>query len=466
MSAIGVDMTIEQAYTAKFAGSAALWERARKVSPSGVHHDTRRVVPFPVYVDHAQGCRKWDVDGNEFVDLCTGHASLILGHGHPEIVRAVQEQAGKATNASAPTPLEVEWAENVTRLVPCADMVRFVLSGTEATLLAMRLARAHTGRDVIVRFHGHFHGWHDDALIGYMPPYNLPMSNGVPDAVSATVRHVPLHDLAALEAALQPRDVAAVILEADGPLGGTVPVQAGFNEAVRELTRKYGTLMIFDEVVTGFRMMPGGAQQYYGVTPDLATFAKAICGGVPGGAVAGTAEVMSDIAFREDPDWNRRGRVRHMGTFSGNPLTAAAGVVATRLLADGTVQDHCASMADRLKAGMNTAMADAGVNGCAYGTRSTIRIMTGDDLPSIHDAAEFTASVPAARLLENTRQPLLTAIQAAQLVEGLDLLGGTHFWTSLPMTAADIDEAVLRFARALDRVVREGYLRSSRPATA
>jgi glutamate-1-semialdehyde 2,1-aminomutase len=453
-------MTTEQDFRNKFKGSGELWERARRIIPSGINHDVRRVLPFPVYVDRAEGCRKWDVDGNEFLDLAAGHGSLILGHGHPAIVKALQDQAARVTHPSAPTPLEVEWAENITRLVPCAEVVRFVLSGTEATMLAMRLARGHTCRDVIVRLQGHFHGWHDYALSGYMPPFALPMSGGVPNAISATMRTVPLHDLAALEEALKPKDVAAVILEADGPLGGTVPVAPGFLEATRELTTKYGSLLIFDEVVTGFRMTPGGAQQFYGVTPDLATFAKAVCGGVPGGALAGKAEVMVDIAFRDDADWNRRGRVRHMGTFSANPLSAAAGVVATELLADGSVQDHCARMADRLKAGMNSVLADAGVRGCVYGTRSTLRAITGDDLPLIHVPEEFTAAVPPLRLLENTKQPLLTRIQCAQLVEGLDILGGTHFWTSLAMAEADIDEAVRRFARAIDRVVREGALTS------
>lgn len=458
MSAMAAATTIEQEYRAKFKGSAELWERARKVSPSGIHHDIRRVVPFPIFITRGLGSRKWDVDGNELIDLGTGHGSLILGHSHPEMVKALQEQVATITHASAPTPLEVKWAENVTRLVPCAEQVRFVLSGTEATLLAMRLARGHTGRPVIARFQGHFHGWHDYALSGYMPPFALPMSNGVPNAVSATIRTVPLHDLAALEEALKPRDVAAVILEADGPLAGTVPVAPGFLEGCRELTRKYDTLLIFDEVVTGFRFAPGGAQQYYGVTPDLATFAKAVCAGVPSGAVAGKAEVMSDIAFRDDADWNRRGRVRHMGTYSANPLSAAAGVVATTLLADGSVQDHAARMADRLRVGFNSVYAEEKVGGCLYGTRSTLRNIVGDDLPDTHDPVEFTAAVPPLRLLENIRQPLMTALQQAQPLEGIDILGGAHGWTSAAWTEAEVDEAVLRFARALRRVIGEGYL--------
>jgi len=458
VNATAISMTIEQDFRNKFKGSGDLWERARKVSPSGIHHDVRRIVPFPVYIARANGCRKWDVDGNELLDLGHGHGSLILGHGHPEIVKALQEQVATVTHPAAPTALEVEWAENIVRLVPCADEVRFVMSGTEATMLAMRLARGHTGRPVIVRLNGHFHGWHDYALVGYMPPFALPMSNGVPNAISATVRPVPLHDLAALEEALKPRDVAAVILEADGPLGGTVPVVPGYLDGARALTQSYGTLLIFDEVVTGFRMAPGGAQAYFGVTPDLATFAKAIGGGVPSGAVAGRAEVMSDIAFRDDADWNRYGRVRHMGTFSGNPLSAAAGVVATRLLASGEIQDHAAAMATRLKDGFNGVFREERVSGCLYGARSTLRLIAGDDLPALHDPGEFTAAVPPLRLLENVRQPLLTKMQQAQLVEGLDFIGGTHGWTSAAMHEADVDEAVLRFARALRRVIGEGYL--------
>ena len=450
--------TIATEYPARFPGSMALWERARQLIPSGINHDVRRVVPFPLYMDHAQGCRKWDVDGNEFLDLCTGHGALLLGHSHPAIVKAIQQQAERFTHPSAPTPLEVRWAELVTRIVPCAEMVRFLLSGTEATMLAMRLARGHTGRDVVVKVHGHFHGWHDYAMIGYMPPFDVPSSNGVPGVIAQTMRAVPLHDLDAMEAALRPGDVAAVILEADGPLAGTVPVRPGYLAAVRELTARHRTLLVFDEVVTGFRLAPGGAQQYFGVVPDLATFAKIVAGGMPSGAVAGRAEILSDIAFRDDPDWNRRQRVRHMGTFSAYPLAAAAGVTALEFLADGSLQDRAAALADRLRAGMNQALADARVAGSAHGCRSILRIIVGDDLPAIHDPIEFVQAVPPARLIQSMRPPVLQGLHAAMLLEGLDVLGGSHAWTSAVMTEADIDDAVGRFARALHRVAREGLL--------
>jgi glutamate-1-semialdehyde 2,1-aminomutase len=290
--------TIFAEYAAKFANSAKLWERARKLMPSGINHDVRYINPFPLYMDHAQGCRKWDVDGHEFIDLCTGHGSIILGHGHPAILKALHEAVDKYTHPAAPTPAEVRWAELIVSIVPCAEMVRFPLSGTEATMLAMRIARAHTGRDIIVKIRNHFHGWHDYAMIEYLAPHQIPSSTGVPKVTADAIRAVPLHDLTAMEAALAPKDVAAVILEADGPSGGAVPTPPGFLQGLRDLTRRYDTLLIFDEVITGFRMTPGGAQEYYGVTPDMATYAKAVCGGVPGGAaVAGRAEIMGDLTF-------------------------------------------------------------------------------------------------------------------------------------------------------------------------
>jgi glutamate-1-semialdehyde 2,1-aminomutase len=451
--------TIFEQYATKFAGSGALWQRARKLIPSGINHDARFISPFPLYMDRAQGCRKWDVDGHEFIDFCTGHGSLILGHGHPAVMKALSEVVGKFTHPSAPTPFEVRWAELITSIVPCAEMVRFQLSGTEATMLAMRLARGHTGRDLIVRIRGHFHGWHDYAMIGYMHPYEIPSSGGVPKAAGDAIRVVPLHDLTAMEKALAPRDVAAVILEADGPRGGAIPTRTGYLQGLRDLTKKYGALLIFDEVITGFRMTPGGAQGYYGVTPDLATYAKAVCGGVPGGAIAGKAEIMGDMAFRpEDPDYNRKKRVRHMGTFSANPITAAVGVAALEILKDGSVQDQAAKMADRLRAGINNAFREASAHGCLYGVRSNLRLIAGDDLPKIYDPAEFCASVSDERLLENVKQPLLKALQCAQLLEGIDILSCTQGWTSGVMTEADIDEAVRRWERALHRVIAEGFL--------
>ncbi|HEY8597929.1 MAG TPA: aminotransferase class III-fold pyridoxal phosphate-dependent enzyme, partial [Thermomicrobiales bacterium] len=259
----------------RMAGSAALHARARNVFPDGVTHDGRYMEPFAIYCTHAQGPRKWDVDGNEFIDYFGGHGALLLGHSHPAIVEALARQAARGTHLGASHEAEVRWGELVQELVPSArgGLVKFTSSGTEATMLALRLARAHTGKEVIVKANGAFHGWHDYATMAMVPPYNEPNSAGIPHGVQESVAHVPPGDIAALQALLDSRDdIAAVIVIADG--AGTEYLQA-----VRDLTTAHGVLLIFDEVVTGFRYAPGGAQEYYGVTPDLTTLAKILAGG-------------------------------------------------------------------------------------------------------------------------------------------------------------------------------------------
>jgi glutamate-1-semialdehyde 2,1-aminomutase len=457
-------MSIDAEYTRTFAGSAALAAQARQLMPSGINHDVRRIDPFPVYIERAQGARKWDVDGHELIDYAVGHGALILGHGHPTVLRAIQEQSAKVTHASAPTPREVRWAELVTQLVPCAERVRFVLSGTEATMLALRLVRAFTRRSVVVRIDGHFHGWHDYAMFHWQPPFEVPASAGIPESIGATLRSVALNDLDALERALSPGDAAGVILEPDGPVVGTVPVKDGYLARVRELTRQYGVPLIFDEVVTGFRLAPGGAQEYFGVTPDLATFAKAVAGGVPSGAVAGRADILDGMAFRDDADWNRHERVVHMGTYSAHPVAAAAGVAALELLADGSVQDTTAALAQQLRDGCNAMLRELGVAGHAYGVRSCFRVIVGDVLPDTSDAAEFVAATPVARLLEGTRQPLKSALHQALVLEGIDILAGNHGWLSAAHTPRDVDVSVEAFGRALERVIGAGLLGRARAA--
>ena len=199
-------------YRALHPKSAALYERARAVIPGGVTHDGRHLVPFPIYVERAQGSKKRDVDGHEYVDYWMGHGALFLGHCHPAVVKAIQSQAALGTHLGACHELEVRWAELVCQLVPSAEMVRFTMSGTEATHLAMRIARAYTGRFKIVKFHGHFHGWHDGVVAAVNPPFDVPMSAGVPASTLEQLLLCPPNDIKAVEVLLQRGDVAAVIL--------------------------------------------------------------------------------------------------------------------------------------------------------------------------------------------------------------------------------------------------------------
>jgi glutamate-1-semialdehyde 2,1-aminomutase len=269
--------TIDQQRAERMAGSARLHAKARTVFPDGVTHDGRFMEPFPLYCTNAAGPRKWDVDGHEYVDYFGGHGALLLGHSHPAIVEAVADQTKRGTHFGACHELEVQWGELIQQIVPSGrgGLVKLTSSGTEATMIAMRLARAFTGKDVICKAQGAFHGWHDYATMAMAPPYDEPISAGVPRGVNESVVSFPAGDIEALRALLDSRDdIAAVILIADG--AGTA-----FLRAVRDLTAARGVVLIFDEVVTGFRYAPGGAQEYYGVTPDLTTLAKILAGVTP-----------------------------------------------------------------------------------------------------------------------------------------------------------------------------------------
>ena len=303
--------TIAERYRKALPGSWARWERARRVIPGGITHDGRHLTPFPLYIDRAAGPRKWDVDGREYIDYWMGHGALFLGHSHPALIDAVQRQVARGTHYGACHDLEVEWAEWITRLIPSAELVRFTMSGTEATHLALRLARAYTGRPKVVKFTGHFHGWHDGVSSGVNPPFDVPMSAGIPGAVLGEVLLAPPNDIAAVEQLLGSRsDIGAVILEPSGGQAGVFPIDPGFLKDLRQLTQDRGTVLIFDEVITGFRYAPGGAQEYYGVTPDMTTLAKIVAGGLPGAAVCGRRDILEPDGLRGrrrmEPDQARR----------------------------------------------------------------------------------------------------------------------------------------------------------------
>ena len=366
-------MTIDEKRLSKCPQSAALYERAQKVFPSGVTHDSRHHMSFPLYVTHAKGSRKWDVDGNEYVDYRMGHGALILGHNYPEVEEALVAQARKGTHYGACHELEVRWAELVCEIVPCAERVMFVSSGTEATMMAMRLARAVTGKNKILKAQGAFHGWHDYAAVAMVPPYDVPISKGIPEAVAGTVLAAPAGDAGAIERLIdEDGDVAAVILIAGG---------AGkeYLQRVRDITAQRGVLLIYDEVVTGFRYAPGGCQEYYGVVPDLVTLAKILAGGLPGACVAGRADLFEPFEIRDDDaEWSRFGRIAHPGTFNANPLSAAAGAACLEVVRDPEIQRTATATADRIRVGIDEAFRRHGVAGKGGGEVSMINVSVKD----------------------------------------------------------------------------------------
>ncbi len=447
--------TIEQEYAAARPKSRALHERARRSMPSGVAHDGRAFTPFPFYVERAEGARKWDVDGHAYLDCWSGHGALMLGHNHPAVVAAITEQARRGLHYSACSELEVRWAELIRGCVPGAERVRFTMTGTETTALAVRVARAFTGRDVLVKFQGHFHGVHDMFVAAVKDPFEIPVSAGVPAGTLATTKVARPNDLAQVRELLDEHPVAAVILEPAGARSMTVPTDPAFLRELRALTRERGVILIFDEVVTGFRMAAGGAQEYFGITADLTCLAKAVAGGLPGAALVGRADLMDTIAFLGDAKRDRTRRVADQGTYSGTPLVAAAGIAALEILKTGEVQRELNRKGDRLRAGMNQALKTRGVKGCVYGGSSIFRIHLGADA---HELGLDSFTMDAARL-DRGMGPLGGQLHLAMLVNGVDYSrAGGHGWLNGAMTDADVDLMVEAFDRSLERLRAERAL--------
>ncbi len=318
--------TLTAAYQAMTPGSAALAAKAKTLLPSGIAHDGRNFDPYPLYVQRALGPVKWDVDNNKYVDYFGGHGALILGHNHPTVMAAVHAALDRGTHFGACHELEVRWAELITQMVPSAERVRFTSSGTEATLMALRLARAFTGRQKIVRFRGHFHGWNDHMTSGYSNHFDGTPTSGVVPGLSDAVLLCDPNDVEGITRIFNDhKDIAAVILEPTGASFGKMPIVPSFLQVLRDLTSAAGTILIFDEVVTGFRVSPGGVQQAVGITPDMTTMAKIVSGGLPGGAVGGRKEILDWLDFKVTAA-NNQEKIYHPGTFNANPVSAAAGI--------------------------------------------------------------------------------------------------------------------------------------------
>jgi glutamate-1-semialdehyde 2,1-aminomutase len=435
-------MSVQDEYRTRHPKSAALAEQARRAIPGGITHDIRHLVPYPVYIERAAGSRKWDVDGHEYVDYWMGHGSLFLGHCHPAAVRAVQEQMARGTHLGACHAAEVRWAELVNQLIPCGELTRFTMSGTEATHLAMRVARAYTGRPKILKLAGHFHGWHDGAVVAVSPPYDVPLSAGVPHAIMDQVVVCPPNDSKAVETAFERGDIAGMILEPAGGNSGTTPTIPGYLAELRELATRHGVVLIFDEVITGFRYSPGGAQQYYNVTPDLTTLAKIVAGGLPGGALTGKREIMSQIAFRNDPDWDRSQRVAHAGTYNANPLSAAAGVATLELIGDASLQARANKTGEELRQALGEVMKKVGVPGTCFGEASIFHV-------------SFEGRPGLAGFDRPRKGALYQTLRCALLNNGVDC-SAFHGWISAMHTEADIERTVQGYERAFQSMAADG----------
>lgn len=345
----------------RYENSIERYAETLELIPGGVNSPVRAfksVNRNPVYMDHGKGSKLYDIDGNEYIDYVGSWGPLIVGHAHPDVISFVQETLQKGTSFGTPTELETEIAKLVIDMVPSVEMVRMVNSGTEATMSAIRLARGYTGRNKIIKFEGSYHGHSDSLLIkagSGVATLGLPDSPGVPEGTAAHTITVPYNDIASVRLACERfgEDIAAIIVEPIAGNMGVVPPKPGFLQGLRDITQQYGALLIFDEVMTGFRVGPKSAQGLYGITPDLTTLGKIIGGGMPVGAYGGKREIMERIA--------PVGNIYQAGTLSGNPVAMASGIATLNLLRQPGVYDELERKSKTLAEGMSKNAEESGI---------------------------------------------------------------------------------------------------------
>jgi glutamate-1-semialdehyde 2,1-aminomutase len=416
-------MTMLDEYLARTPRSRDLFERATRVLPGGSTRTSVFFPPYAPYIVEGDGVRISDVDGNVYRDFLCNYSALILGHRHPAVVAAVEAQLARGTAFGAPTEPEVELAEEITRRVPSIERMRFTNSGTEATMLAIRAARAFTGRPLIARFERSYHGTHDQVMAG---------TPGIPDAISGLVLDLPWGDVEAVETALagRERDLAAIIIEPVQGGGGIRVADPAFLAGLRDLAHRIGALLIFDEIIS-FRVGYGGAQERFGVRPDLTTFGKIIGGGFPVGAFGGRADVMDLF------DARRRGAIGHAGTYNGNPMTATAGLATLRELTPERYA-HLDALGDRVRARLADGLAQAGSTATVEGIGSLFQVFAGE-----HLAANATGTRQAPDLF------------LGLLLEGFYLAPRGMGAIAVPATERDVDDladAMLRVLEAIELV--------------
>jgi glutamate-1-semialdehyde 2,1-aminomutase len=458
---------LEREYVAKHPTSKTLFERAQHCFASGVTHDARFARPFPIYATKALGGAKWDVDGNEYVDYVMGHGALILGYGDERVVAAFHEQIPKALHMGSCTELEVEWAELIQRLVPAArdGFVRAAACGGEAVALGIRLARCYTQRSKIILQGGAYHGAGDATLLAYSgPPFGIYNVRGIPSGVKKDVVVVPFNNLPVVEEQLASGDVACVLLHCNNLY------TKAYVEGLRKLTTRYGAVFLMDEVISGFRYAAGGAQEYYGVTPDLATLGKVPGGGAPIGVICGRREILDYYAFK-DEYWNRFIRIASGGTWNAQPLNVVGGIATMKIiLAErDAIYPRLYRTGRRLVKSFNDQAADLGVAALATGLPP--------EHPTILDLHLFNRPIPAeqqylwqtgpttfddyaakAGFAAGGQAPYVTHL--AMTNSGVNAFRGSHFYTCTKHSSDDLETTEAAFGHAL-RALRENGLVAS-----
>jgi len=337
---------LTKSYSSKTKKSERLYERAKRVLPAGVSYIIRFMEPYPFYTARARGSKLVDVDGNEYIDFWMGHHALIFGHNPPRVMIEVRRQLNRGTHFGTCHELEVTLAEQVVKMIPSVEMIRFTNSGTEANMYATRLARTYTGRNKMSKFEGGWHGGYDALHKAVKPPFDVPESGGLTRATMKDTVVLPFNNVEGVRKIMKRERLAGVVIEPVLGASGCIPAEKDFLKELRELCTENGVLLIFDEVITGFRLAPGGAQQFFGVEADVTVLGKILGGGFPIGAVAGPREIMErmNALLYERPKLSFHG-----GTFSANPITMIAGLTTLRMLEDGRLLDQLNKRGERLR---------------------------------------------------------------------------------------------------------------------
>ncbi|MCS6769500.1 MAG: aspartate aminotransferase family protein [Candidatus Caldarchaeum sp.] len=414
------------------------FEEAQKYLPGGVTYSVRSLDPFPVYIERSDRAYVWDVRGNRYIDFWMGHGALLMGHGYRPVIEAASEQIWTAAHLGYPNPWEVKWAKQVCSMVPSAQKVRPTNSGTEANMYAVRTARGFTGRKLVGKIEGGWHGGYDALQIGVTYPIDKPSTLGLPDETTVNTILLPFNDLDGVEKRIKNKQLAAIVVEPVLGAGGFIPAEPDYLKGLRELCDREGVVLIFDEVITGFRLSAGGAQKLYGVIPDMTVLGKCVGGGpFPSGAFCGRSEIMDVLDHLKRP--KPYTRVFHGGTYSGNPLAMRAGYVLMKELEKGDVYPVLSSLGERARRSLEEAL-----------EKFEAHITGVGSLVCVHFTKEKPVDIHTANRTKDLK--LTTEFSKHMLSEGILYIPpyNPHFFISAAHSVEDVDklvEAAANFAK-------------------
>ncbi|MFX0200533.1 MAG: aspartate aminotransferase family protein [Candidatus Hodarchaeota archaeon] len=437
---VKTDDIIEKSYRDRTSESARLFMEAVKLLAGGVTHSSRYWPPYPIYIQRVSSSRIFDVDGNEYIDYWVGNGTMFLGHANPNIIAAVVDQLSRGSQFGLGNELMIKLAAKIIELVPCAELVRFTNSGTEAVAHSLRVARAYTGRKKIARFEGSFHGVHDEIYVGMRPPFDRATCAGIPPSAHENIIICPFNDLEGTVELLKKHreDLAGVLLE---PISAVMPSTSQFLRGLRDITVQLGALLIYDEIVTGFRLAPGGAQELFGVIPDLTVLGKVLGGGFPIGALVGRREIMEVLIPTQPPER----RVDIYGTYSGNPAVMAAGLATLSELDDGRPQQYANSLGKSIYDGLTEILAKADEKACVARVGSLFQVHFGLDRPPINHREAHESNTDQRR-----------RFHLALMLRGVFFKYGSEGRISAAHTEADISETLSQMEDVIQKGLHKG----------